>query len=134
MTNVQFYLIETDDPADQFAYALQLALQHLALGKHLHIHTGSAKDTRQMQALFVDKLSHEDERLSVDHNGEPENTRDVLINLSAEVPHFFSSFASTLEVICTGSTGKDTGRERYRYYKSRGYPLRHCDVAAQLAL
>ena len=138
MTNVQFYLIETEDPADQFNYALQLALQQLALGKHLHIHTASAVATRQMQALFVDKLSHGDERLSIDHQGEPENTRDVLVNLSAEVPHFFSSFATTLEVICTGgnggSNGKDTGRERYRYYKSRGYPLRHSDVPSQMAL
>ncbi len=134
MTSVQFYLIETCDPADQFNYALQLALQQLALGRHLHIHTSSALDTRQMQELFVDKLSHGDERLSIDHQGEPANTRDVLLNLSAEVPYFFSSFASTLEVICTGSNGKDSGRDRYRYYKARGYPLKHCDVPSQMAL
>ena len=134
MTTVQFYLIETDNASDQFHYALQLALQLLARGKHLHIHTGSAEGTRQMKALFVDKLSHGDERLTIEHKGEPEVNRDVLLNLSAEVPHFFSSFDSTLEVICTGCTGKDTGRERYRYYKSRGYPLRHCEVPAQMAL
>lgn len=134
MTNIQFYLIKTDDPADQFSYALQLALQLLAHGKHLHIHTSSAADTRRMHELFVDKLSYGDERLSIDHNGEPADNRDVLLNLSAEVPHFFSSFESTLEVICTHSTGKDTGRERYRFYKTRGYPLKHCDVPAQMAL
>ena len=78
MTNVQFYLIETEDPADQFNYALQLALQQLALGKHLHIHTSSAQDTRQMQELFVDKLSHGDERLSIDHQGEPANTLSLI--------------------------------------------------------
>lgn len=134
MTNIQFYLIETDNASEQFNYALQLALQHLARGKHLHIHTASARDTAQMQQLFVDKLSHGSDRLSIDHSGELANERDVLLNLSTEVPHFFSSFDSTLEVICTGSSAKDTGRERYRYYKSRGYPLIHCDVPAQLAL
>lgn len=134
MTNIQFYLIESDNGFEQFNYALQLALQHLARGKHLHIHTGSARDTAQMQQLFVNKLSHGNDRLSIDHLGEPDNDRDVLLNLSAEVPHFFSSFESTLEVICTGSSAKDTGRERYRYYKSRGYPLSHCPVPAQLAL
>ncbi len=134
MTNIQFYLIETDNTSEQFNYALQLALQHLARGKHLHIHTASARDTAQMQQLFVDKLSHGSDRLSIDHSGELANERDVLLNLSTEVPHFFSSFDSTLEVICTGSSAKDTGRERYRYYKSRGYPLIHCDVPAQLAL
>lgn len=134
MTNIQFYLIETDNASEQFNYALQLALQHLALGKHLHIHTASASDTRQMQKLFADKLSHGNDRLTIGHQGEPENNRDILLNLSTEVPHFFSSFDSTLEVICTGSTAKDTGRERYRFYKSRGYPLIHCDVPSQLAL
>ncbi len=134
MTNVQFYLIETDDTSEQFNYALQLALQYLARGKHLHIHTGSASDTEQMRQLFADKLAHGKDRLSIDHRNEPDNNRDVLLNLSAEVPYFFSSFESTLEIICTDSTGKDTGRERYRYYKSRGYPLIHCDVPSQLAL
>lgn len=134
MTNIQFYLIETDDTSEQFNYAAQLALQYLARGKHLHVHTGSADDTRQMQQLFDGKLSHGSDRLSIDHQNEPANNREVLLNLSAEVPYFFSSFESTLEVICTGSSGKDTGRERYRYYKSRGYPLMHCDVPAQLAL
>ncbi len=134
MTHIQFYLIETENSSEQFNYALQLALQHLARGKHLHIHTSSSGDTSEMQKLFADKLSHGSDRLSIDHNGEPENNREVLLNLSAEVPHFFSSFDSTLEVICTGSSGKDTGRERYRFYKSRGYPLTHCDVPAQLAL
>jgi len=134
MTSVQFYLIETDNASDQFSYALQLALQHLARGKHLHIHTASARDTQQMQLLFVDKLGHGSDRLSIDHQGEPANNREVLLNLSSEVPYFFSSFESTLEVICTASAGKTTGRERYRYYKSRGYPLIHCDVPAQMAL
>ncbi len=134
MTNVQFYLIETDDPAEQFSYALQLAMQQLARGKHLYIHTGSAKDTRQMQEQCAEKLSQGDERLAIDHKGEPDSTREVLLNLSGEVPHFFSSFETTLEIICTGSHSKDMGRERYKYYKSRGYPLLHSKIPAQLAL
>ncbi len=134
MTNVQFYLIETDDPAEQFSYALQLAMQQLARGKHLHIHTGSAKDTRQMLEQCAEKLSHGDDRLAIDHKGEPDGTREVLLNLSGEVPHFFSSFDTTLEIICTGSHAKDMGRERYKYYKSRGYPLLHSKIPAQLAL
>ncbi len=134
MTKVQFYLIETDNAGEQFTYALQLAMQLLANGKHLHIHTRCADDTQQMQKLLADHVSHGGERLSIDHHGEPADKRDTLLNLSTEVPYFFSSFESTLEVICTGSDGKDAGRERYRYYKSRGYPLRHCEVAPQLAL
>ncbi len=134
MTNIQFYLIETDEPAEQFSYALQLAMQILAQGKHLYIHTGSAKDTREMQRLCAEKISHGDERLSIDHKGEPDSNRVALLNLSGEVPHFFSSFDTTLEIICTGSDNNDMGRERYKYYKSRGYPLRHSQVPSQMVL
>ena len=134
MTNIQFYIIETDDPAEQLSYAIQLALQTLAFGRYLHIHTGSAEATRQILEQLANKLSNGDDRLTIDHKGEPGNERQVLLNLADEVPHFFSSYESTLEVICTGSKIRDTGRERYRYYQSRGYPLHHSKVAPQLAL
>jgi len=134
MTRVQFYIIKSDNQDEQFSYAVQLALQVLARGKHLHIHTTSVAATREMLSLFNDKLSSGDDRLNIDHNGEPGTERDVLLNLSNEVPYFFSSFDSTLEIICSESQSAAMGRERYRYYQSRGYPLQHCDVPPQLVL
>ena len=134
MTNIQFYIIETDNLAERASYALQLALRQLALGKHLHIHTGSASVTREILQQFANKLGNGDEKLSVDHQGEPGNEREILLNLADEVPHFFSSFETTLEIICAGDTSSEMGRERYRYYQSRGYPLLHSKVPAQLAL
>ena len=134
MTRIQFYIIATEDSTEQFAYALRLAMQNLAMGKHLHIHTESAKDTRTLLEQIADKLTCGDERLTIDHKGTPGPVREVLLNLSSEVPYFFSSFEATLEIICDGSATKAMGRERYRYYQTRGYPLRHHEVQPQLAL
>ena len=134
MTNILFYVIDTDDPAEQVSYAVQLALQTLALGRYLHIHTDSAESTAQILQQLASKLSSGDERLSIDHQGEPGGDRQVLLNLSSEVPHFFSSYESALEVICSDSKARESGREKYRYYQSRGYPLRHNKVSPQLAL
>lgn len=134
MTNIQFYIIETDDLAERVSYALQLSLRQLSLGKHLHIHTGSAGATREILEQFASQLGNGIDKLSVDHQGEPGNEREVLLNLADEVPHFFSSFESTLEIICAGDASSEMGRERYRYYQSRGYPLLHSKVPSQLAL
>ena len=134
MTSVQFYLIDASDPAEQYHYALQLAIQQLALGRHLHIHTSSAKATKEIQTLATGKVSASDAKLSISHADEPGSERSVLLNLSNEVPHFFSSFDTMLEIVCKAGDSRDMGRERYRYYRERGYPLRHCDVPSQLAL
>lgn len=50
---------------------------------------------------------------------------DVLLNLDAEYPPFFSRFQRLIEI--TGTTPEDTqaARKRYRFYKDRGYEIRH---------
>ncbi len=50
--------------------------------------------------------------------------RDLMINLTAEVPEFFSGFARVAEVVDEAPGRKPQGRERYRYYRDRGYPLK----------
>lgn len=50
---------------------------------------------------------------------------DVLLNLDTEHPPFFSRFQRLIEI--TGITPEDTqaARKRYRFYKDRGYEIRH---------
>jgi DNA polymerase-3 subunit chi len=48
---------------------------------------------------------------------------DTLINLHVEVPGFFSQFEQVLETTGHDSHTRQLARERYRFYKDRGYPL-----------
>ncbi len=57
--------------------------------------------------------------------GQPAYDRRVLINLAPEVPAFFSRFERTLEVVNQDPSIRESGRDRYRFYKQRGYPLQH---------
>lgn len=50
---------------------------------------------------------------------------EVLVNLSGEIPAGFASFERLVEVISLEETDKRAGRERYRSYQQRGYPLTH---------
>jgi DNA polymerase-3 subunit chi len=52
---------------------------------------------------------------------EPADVDGVLINLSHEIPAFFGRFDRVAEIIVR--TTRDQGRERYRFYRDRGYPL-----------
>ncbi|TDR31709.1 DNA polymerase III subunit chi [Hydromonas duriensis] len=56
---------------------------------------------------------------------------DVLINLSDETPHFFARFNRLIEVVPNEDTPKQAARERWGFYKSRGYLLTHHDIAAK---
>jgi DNA polymerase-3 subunit chi len=50
---------------------------------------------------------------------------DILVNLSSETPAHFASFERMFEIISTDEEDKAAGRERYRFYQQRGYPLTH---------
>ncbi len=134
MTSIQFYILASDKIEDRWHYTQRLVSQSLRGGKSVHIHTACSHDTRMLIERLESSTGIADECLFVDHKGEPEADRQVLINLSEEVPHFFSSFETTLEVIHAEPKAKAVGRERYRYYQERGYPLRHHEIQLELAI
>ncbi len=49
----------------------------------------------------------------------------ILINLSGETPAHFARFERLFEVISMDEDDLAAGRERYRQYQQRGYPLTH---------
>lgn len=49
----------------------------------------------------------------------------VLINLSSGTPTHFARFERMFEIISSDDIDKAAGRDRYRFYQQRGYPLTH---------
>lgn len=50
---------------------------------------------------------------------------ELMINLSGQTPPDFARFERLLEIVAADDDDKAAGRERYRYYQQRGYPLSH---------
>lgn len=48
---------------------------------------------------------------------------DLLINLDDECPSFFSRFDRLVEIVGQEEASKAKARNRFRFYKDRGYPL-----------
>ena len=48
----------------------------------------------------------------------------VLVNLHSSPPPFFSRFERLAEIVGTDDADAAAGRERWKFYKERGYELR----------
>lgn len=57
--------------------------------------------------------------------GQPLPHHQVLINLSREMPAHFARFERMFEIVSSEEDDLLAGRERYRQYQQRGYPLTH---------
>ena len=53
---------------------------------------------------------------------------DVMINLHTEPPPAFARFERLVEIVGQDEDGREQGRARYRFYKTRGYALQTHDL------
>lgn len=54
---------------------------------------------------------------------------DVLVNLQAVTPTFFSRFTRLVEIVGRDDTDKQQARERFKFYRDRGYEINSYDLA-----
>jgi DNA polymerase-3 subunit chi len=136
MTRVTFYLLAaTEDRARQH-FACRLARKAHGLGQRVHIHTPNPDVTRELDRLlwtFEDTafLPHgtdvhdPDNPITLHERASPADHCDVLINLAPGVPEYFGRFERIADVVGGDEASRVLGRERYRFFKERGYPLEH---------
>jgi DNA polymerase-3 subunit chi len=55
---------------------------------------------------------------------------DLLISLHGDCLPYFSRFERVIEIVGTDAEDNRMGRERYKFYKDRGYELSHTDLSA----
>jgi DNA polymerase-3 subunit chi len=60
----------------------------------------------------------------IGHSLEHEGAATVLVNLHQSPPPFFSRFERLAEIVGTDPADVAAGRERWKFYKERGYELR----------
>jgi DNA polymerase-3 subunit chi len=65
----------------------------------------------------------------LDTDGEKLTQDDILINLKAILPSFFSRFKYLVEIVGVDEADKAAARSRYKFYRDRGYQVKSTDVA-----
>ena len=59
----------------------------------------------------------------INHQASPRGERELLINLSHEIPVYFAQFERVIELVT--SDNRSISREHYSFYRERGYELNH---------
>jgi DNA polymerase-3 subunit chi len=148
MTRIDFYSLEPDSPGDRFLLTCRLAERARAEGLRVLIHCPEGELARHLDRLLwtyrqdsflphglVGSASSTlDLALTpvlISRDGTPEGEDQVLINLAAEAPPFFSRFERVCEPVDQDPMVRTAGRERFRYYRDRGYPLEHHAIKLQ---
>ncbi len=141
MTQVDFYLVGRHQ---RETFVCRLVEKAYGLGNDVFVHTpGEALARRIDDVLWTFRpgsfIPHEVCSAAgapdacpvlVGFGVEPEGRRSVLINLHPQVPVFFSRFERVLEVLTDEDDEKRQARERYGFYRDRGYALDYHDLTA----
>lgn len=68
----------------------------------------------------------------IDSNGSLLLQDDILINLRAQHPPFFSRFKHLVELVGADEADKVAARARYKFYRDRGYEVKSTDMTSSL--
>ena len=134
MTRIDFYQIESNELP--LLFACRLIEKVYRMRHQIYIHTKSNSQSEELDNLlwsfrqdrFIPhslQAKPEQAPIRIGHDHEPEDHQDVLINLSGQVPDFFSRFDRVAEIVPIDETDRHTARQNYQFYKDRGYSLQY---------
>lgn len=143
MTRISFYLLQDAQPQARLLTACRLAEKAYQAGSQLYVHTTDDAQTQQLDQLlwtfrqgsFIphERADQDDETspILIGHAPQPPlRINDVLLNLAAEVPVFFSRFGRVLEIVGSQAEEREQARVRFRFYRDRGYELETHELGA----
>ncbi|MEM9058721.1 MAG: DNA polymerase III subunit chi [Pseudomonadota bacterium] len=139
-TRIDYYVLADGARGTAQHLACRIAGKAHALGHTIYLHTNSAAEARELDALLwtfseTSFVPHalasglDDERalartpVRIGHGAAPGASAELLINLAADVPDFFTRFDRVAEVVDTDEGRRARGRARYREYRERGYAI-----------
>ncbi|TAM11377.1 MAG: DNA polymerase III subunit chi [Nevskiaceae bacterium] len=138
MTRIDFYLLPAGAPEAALNVACRLCDKAVHAGQRVYAFSPDAAALAELDAqLWTFRqgsfIGHEryTEGVASDvlpavylgTSAPPASHAQVMINLGAETPHFFSQFERVLEIVPGDAPGRAAARKRFRFYKDRGYAL-----------
>jgi DNA polymerase-3 subunit chi len=139
VTQVDFYILESDSDDARLRLACRIVDKATQQDQHVFINSSSDVEAQKLDELLWtfsqgSFIPHKIVRHAVDaapresvviglNRAPPGERWDVLINLAADVPEFFSRYQRVAEVVDGNAARREQSRDRYRFYRDRGYAL-----------
>lgn len=137
MTKVDFYT----GSKDKLRTACQLSHKAMQSGIRVMFSTPDSATSQALDKLlweypanaFIphclsDAAEAETMPVVINDGGDKFPDHELLISLHNQTPTFFSRFARVIEIVEADEEDSRLGRERFKFYKDRGYEMRHFDL------
>ena len=141
MTRVDVYVLTPQSQNDRYGFACRLTDKIYQQGRRVYLQASSDAEAKHLDRLlwtfrqgsFVPHgLQSETDPTAtpvlIGYTDQAGEECDVLINLSADIPEFFSRFKRVAEVIDQDPQVRRAGRERFRRYRDHGCSLTSHDI------
>lgn len=144
MTRIDFYLQQAPASSSLETLVCRLVDKAFRQGHRTYILTADAESAARLDTLLwtfsggsfvphgvytgADDAPTEAPPVMFGHLEPPPAWHDVLVTLGPEVPNCFSRFERVVEVVGVAEEDKIRARERFRFYRDRGYPLETHDI------
>jgi DNA polymerase-3 subunit chi len=137
MARIDFYVLKQPGELTRQRFACRLAEKAYRLQNTVHIHVASQADAKRIDELLwtfregsfvphhISGTGPKDRSSAVTIGcGEASiDSRDLLINLGAEIPAFAESFPRVAELVSSDDECKQLSRKRFAEYREKGNTL-----------
>jgi len=136
MTRVDFYVSPNQTGDAELQLACRIADKAWQKQNRVYINAASVQQAQLLDDLLwvfrdgaflphclVSASEAAETPVTIGCDNPPATPPEVMINLGNEVPGFFSRFARVVEIVAGDDATRDRARERFRFYRDRGYPL-----------
>ncbi len=134
MTQIDFYVLPETTSEARWLFACRLIDKVHRLGHKVLVALDTEAEAKAFDELLwtfkpesfiphqligLDKTAP----VEITYTAEAGDHHGLLLNLSREIPAYFSRFERLSEVVIQEPQALQTSRERFSFYKGRGYPI-----------
>lgn len=134
MTQIDFYVLPEATSEARWLFACRLIDKVQRMGMRTLVAMDTEAEARQFdQLLWTFKpesfVPHQlinagkPAPVEITFNDQTGDHQGLLLNLSKTIPAYFSRFERLSEVVIQEPLSLQTSRERFSFYKQRGYPI-----------
>jgi DNA polymerase-3 subunit chi len=134
MTQIDFHILQDASVEARWLYVCRFIEKVERLGHSILVVVDTQEEAHELDDLLwsfkpESFIAHqiiggdEEAKVEITYTENAGEHHDVLINLSSQIPEYFSRFARAAEIVIQEPKILENTREHYKFYKQRGYPI-----------